>query len=353
MKTDLLELNFPELQVFVQDSLGESPFRAKQLWIWLWRKRAKSFDQMTDLSKNLRAKLEEIAEINWPELKTVQKSKDSTVKMLLELKDGALVETVLIPSESRTGKERLTQCLSTQVGCAMACTFCSTGQMGLNRNMSSGEILGQVLLAKDYLGDDDPAEPILRNLVFMGMGEPFLNYEELMKSLETLNDEQGLAYSPRRITVSTCGIEKGLWEFGEKGLAFLAISLHAPTQELREEIMPKAAKWPLDEMMEVLKSYPLNNREHLTFEYLMMGGVNDSLNHAKDLSRLLAGTKAKVNLIAYNPTPGMPYKASRPDDILAFEKYLWSKDIVATLRKSKGQDIDAACGQLSTKYLAE
>lgn len=347
--TSLLDLTLPELTEFVTTTLGEPAFRARQLWIWLWRKRAKSFNEMTDLSLAVRSKLEQTARITWPEVKTTQTSKDGTIKLLLQLEDGALVETVLIPSESKTGKKRLTQCLSTQVGCAMGCTFCSTGSMGLIRNMTAAEILGQVLVARDFLVDD-PSDPTLRNLVFMGMGEPLHNFTELMKSLTILNDEQGMAFSARRITVSTSGVQKGLLELGQSGMAYLAVSLHAPTQELREKIMPRAAQWPLKDLISTLRSYPLETRERLTFEYLLLGGVNDTTQHAQELARLLSHIKAKLNLIAYNPTPDSPYTAPSPEHILAFQKVLWAKGIVATLRKSKGQDIDAACGQLATQH---
>lgn len=342
---NLLNLTLEELTVFVRDDLAQPPFRARQLWKWLWHKRARGFSEMSDLSLALRSALAERAVIVRPEVAETHISRDGTVKFLLRLEDGETVETVLIPSESREGKGRMTQCLSCQVGCAMGCTFCSTGSMGFTRNMSHAEILGQVLAAQDYLGDT-PDNPRLRNLVFMGMGEPLLNLREVMRSLVSLNSEPGLSFSPRRITVSTCGIEKGLQELGESGLAYLAISLHAPNQALRERIMPKAARWPLDDLMRSLRDYPLKARERLTFEYLMLGGVNDSLSEARELAKLMAHVKGKLNLILYNPAEGDPYKAPAPEDVLAFEKYLWSKHITATVRKSKGRDIKAACGQL-------
>ncbi len=342
---DLLNLSFEELSAFVRDDLGQPPFRARQIWKWLWAKRAVSFADMSDLSLQLRASLEEKARIARPEIASVQKSKDGTIKFLLRLEDGETVESVLIPSESREGKGRVTQCLSCQVGCAMGCTFCSTGSMGFSRNMSMGEILGQVLVAQDYL-EKHQENAALRNLVFMGMGEPLLNLRELMRALHALNNEQGLSFSPRRITVSTCGLEKGLRELGESGLAYLAVSLHAPNQELRSQIMPKAARWPLEEMMRALRAYPLKTRERLTFEYLLLGGVNDSLRDAAELAKLMAHIKGKLNLILYNPAEGSPYAAPSPQAVLAFEKYLWNKNITATIRKSKGQDINAACGQL-------
>ena len=335
---NVLDLTLEELTAFVRDELKQPPFRARQLWKWLWHKRARSFAEMSDLSLALRSALAERATIIRPEPADIRVSSDGTVKFLLRLADGETVETVLIPSESREGKGRMTQCLSCQVGCAM----------GFTRNMSHAEILGQVLVAQEYL-NDTPDNPQLRNLVFMGMGEPLLNLREVMRSLVSLNSEPGLSFSPRRITVSTCGIEKGLRELGESGLAYLAVSLHAPNQALRERIMPKAARWPLDELMQSLREYPLKTRERLTFEYLMLGGVNDSLNEARELARLMAHIKGKLNLILYNPAEGDPYKAPTPEAVLAFEKYLWSKHITATVRKSKGRDIKAACGQLKAE----
>ena len=344
---DILNLSFEELGCFVED-IGESPFRTKQIWEWLWHRRAKTFAEMTVLSQKCREILEQRAQINWPEVVETKTSKDGTVKFLLSLKDKELVETVLIPSVSRDGQERFTQCLSCQVGCAMGCSFCSTGSMGFTRNMSMGEILGQVLVAKDYL-KDSLDRPRLKNLVFMGMGEPLLNLREVMRSLKSLHHPRGLAFSARRITVSTCGIKNGLEELGASGLAFLAVSLHAPTQAIREQIMPKAAHWPLPDLIKTLKSYPLNTRERLTFEYLLLGGINDTPEHARELAKLMSHIKAKLNLIAYNPAEGSLYKAPKYEDILAFEKVLWAKGITATLRKSKGQDIEAACGQLAVK----
>ena len=398
--TDILDLTYGELERFLTEEMHERPFRAKQLWQWLWQKGVTDFESMTDVSKNTRAELAKRAYIRWPEIAQTQVSTDGTTKFLLRLADGALVETVLIPG----ARGRLTQCLSCQVGCAMGCTFCSTGAMGFERNMTMAEILGQVLVARRYLdelarrglpmpgaenladspedlfgaqemdqedGDwDDGGETspesggsaaqnapapgrggrdALRNLVFMGMGEPLLNLPNVMRALETLNSGTGLNFSPRRITVSTCGLREGLKELGDSGLAYLAVSLHAPTQELREKIMPKAARWPLDKFMEALSAYPLKTRERLTFEYLLLGGVNDGVEHAKALARLMSRVRGKLNLIIYNPADGMPYMKPTPERILAFEQYLWSKNITAIIRKSKGQDIKAACGQLKAQ----
>jgi 23S rRNA (adenine2503-C2)-methyltransferase len=233
--------------------------------------------------------------------------------------------------------------------------------MGFTRNMRMGEILGQVLVALDYLeagasaqgegGRMPPAgTPLLRNLVFMGMGEPLLNLREVMRSLKTLNSEPGLSFSPRRITVSTCGVETGLRELGESGLAYLAVSLHAPNQALREKIMPGAARWPLASLLSALREYPLRARERLTFAYLLLGGVNDSLNEARELGKLMAHVNGKLNLILYNPVEGSPYTAPTPEAVLAFARCLRDRHITATVRQSKGADIEAACGQLKAAH---
>ncbi|MBE6442872.1 MAG: 23S rRNA (adenine(2503)-C(2))-methyltransferase RlmN [Desulfovibrio desulfuricans] len=343
---NLLDMTLPELEAWMGEELGEPKFRAVQVWQWLWQKMARDVDAMTNVSRACRERLAAAAAIVWPEVAAVEESRDGTTKFLLRLADGAQVETVLIPSDSREGARRWTQCLSSQVGCAMGCTFCSTGQMGFERNMSMGEILGQVLVARAHLGDARPDRPVLRNLVFMGMGEPLLNLREVMRALQSLNNDKGLNFSPRRITVSTCGIEKGLRELGESGLAYLAVSLHAPTQELRARIMPKAARWPLEELVAALQRYPLKTRERITFEYLLLGGVNDGPEQARELARLVGSVKGKLNLIVYNPAEGAPYAAPAEDRVLAFEQCLWKRHITAIVRKSKGQDIRAACGQL-------
>ncbi|MDD6088995.1 MAG: 23S rRNA (adenine(2503)-C(2))-methyltransferase RlmN [Desulfovibrionaceae bacterium] len=354
---DILNLSYAELEALLTETLGEPKFRAVQIWQWLWQKLALSFDEMSDVSKSTRAKLQEIAEIRYPEIVEAQVSADGTEKLLLRLHDGALVETVLIPSTGRDGKIRMAQCVSSQVGCAMGCTFCSTGGMGFVRNMTAGEILGQVLVARKRRGDTRIDHPIIRNLVFMGMGEPLLNLREVTRALEMLHHPRGMDFSSRRITVSTCGIKAGLQELGEKGLSYLAVSLHAPNQALREQIMPKAARWPLDDLISTLADYPLQTRELITFEYLLLGGVNDSPAHAAELARLIRTLKAKINLIAYNPSfdasGSTPYRAPSEESILAFEKVLWDHNIVAVLRKSKGQDIKAACGQLRSDYLSK
>ena len=346
---DILNLTYPELEGFIVGELGEPRFRAGQIWQWLWGKNAASFAEMTDVSKHLRARLEERAVIRLPEVAEVRTSADGTEKLLLRLADGALVETVIIPSVGRDGTMRLAQCLSSQVGCAMGCTFCSTGAMGFTRNMTAGEILGQVLAARARLGDNRPDRPMIRNLVFMGMGEPLLNLKEVTRALSMLHHERGLAFSASPGPGAHWRKQRGLRELGDSGLAFLAVSLHAPNQALRARIMPGAAVWPLDELMAALAEYPLKTRERITFEYLLLGGVNDGPEHARELARLISPIKAKLNLIAYNPSAGQPYEAPSEERILAFERILWDKNITAILRKSKGRDINAACGQLAAE----
>ena len=354
---NLCDLTYPALERFVVEELGFKRFRAGQIWQWIWVRNATGFESMTDLSQADRALLAERAIIRWPSIADVRVSEDGTTKFLLELADGEHIETVLIPSDAPQRPHdvtvRMTQCVSTQVGCAMACSFCSTGKLGFKRNMTMGEILGQVQVARAYLHDTQPERPIIRNLVYMGMGEPLLNLDNVMDSLRTLQHPRGLAFSPRRITVSTCGIKKGMQEFGESGLAFLAVSLHAPNQELREKLMPRAARWPLEELISALEQYPLKTRERITLEYLVIAGVNDQPEHVRQLARICARLKAKLNLIPYNPTPDTPYHAPTPEELLRFEKALWAKDITAIVRKSKGQDIEAACGQLRAAHDAQ
>ncbi len=348
-KKDLLSLTFTELEDFIVKDLVQPKFRAKQIWEWLWKKNATSFEEMTSLSKDFRTLLIEKAIIIKLELVKMQESKDGTIKFLLSLHDNETIETVLIPSTDREGKRRITQCISCQVGCAMACSFCSTGTMGFTRNMTIGEILGQIQFARTYLDDIDPSHPLIRNIVFMGMGEPLLNLDNVIGSLEGLNNTNGLAFSPRRITVSTCGIKKGLQELSDCGLCYLAVSLHAPYQDLREKLMPKAAKaWHLEDFIKELGSYKLKNREWITLEYLLIGGLNDSIEEAKELVKICSHLKAKLNLIPYKSTPHSEYKSPKQEKLRAFQEYLNSKGIVAVFRKSKGSDIAAACGQLKS-----
>lgn len=348
-KINLLNLTHSELDAFITQELNEPAFRARQLWQWIWQKIAPDFDSMSNISKNLRKLLNEKCCLKRPQIIKKQKSRDGTVKFLLELEDKTQIETVLIPSQNRVGEIRWAQCLSTQAGCPMRCSFCATGISGFKRNLSMGEILSQVVIGREFLEDHRPDNPVLRNLVFMGMGEPLLNMSELMPALRVIGDKDGLNFSPRRITVSTSGIKEGLRELGESGLAYLAVSLHATNQELRQQIMPVAAKWQLSDMLASLRQYPIKTRERITFEYLLLGGVNDTLAHAKELVRIASHIKAKINLINFNPVTGLPFRSSSPENAQAFQDYLCQHNITAILRKSKGPDIAAACGQLCGK----
>ncbi len=357
---NLLELTLPALETLFRD-LGEKPFRAKQLFQWLWAKDARDFDAMTNLAKGLRAALAEAATIHAPRVVHDAIAADGTVKLLLSLADDARVEAVLIPE-----KDHYTLCCSTQVGCAMGCRFCATGTLGFTRHMTGGEIAGQVLAARRFLAETRDerivraasgggAAPLpLRNLVYMGMGEPLNNLAHTLASLELVTHPLGLDHSPRRITVSTVGVPgEAMQRLGETGLASLAVSLHAPTQALRQELMPRAAKaLPLSRLMEACQDYPLRPRQRITFEYVLLGGVNDQPAHARELARLLSnfrGSRPKLNLIAYNPsfmTGDAPFTAPTTEAVTAFQDILRAKDFTAMLRKSKGQDIAAACGQL-------
>ncbi len=344
MNVNLLDLTFEGLETFVVDKLKAPRFRTAQIWKWLWQFDVRDFQDMTNLSKAMRAELPQMADIIWPEAVDVRTSKDGTVKFLLKLADGKLIETVLIPA----AKGHFTQCLSTQVGCAMGCTFCNTGLMGFERNLTHGEILGQILVGRRHIRDHEL--PLLRRLVFMGMGEPLNNLSTLLDSLGSMSSDVGLKFSWRRSTVSTVGLPKQLKILGQSGLALPAISLHAPTQELRAKIMPKAANVHLDELMASLDAFPLRPRDRITFEYLLLKGVNDSLEHAKQLADLLGNRRCKINLIAYNATEDMPYAAPDRDQVVRFEKYLWDRGMTATIRRSMGADIKAACGQLKAEH---
>ena len=341
-KRNAFEMTLADWERFVQEELDMPRYTADQLCQWIYKKKVFDFRAMTNLSKALRERLPELLEIRLPKLAKRQTAADGTRKYLWRLDDGEYVESVLMDHGNH-----YTACISSQVGCPLRCEFCATGQQGFKRNLSAGEIVSHFAAMESDVGHD------INNVVFMGMGEPLLNLRETTRALEMLNHDKGMDFSPRRITVSTCGIKAGLRELGDSGLAFLAVSLHAPNQELRAKIMPKAANWHLDDLMATLESYPLKTREHIPFEYLLLGGVNDQPEHARELAKLVSRVKGKLNLIAYNPSETQLYKAPTEADILAFEKILWSKGVTAILRKSKGQDIKAACGQLKSDWERE
>jgi 23S rRNA (adenine2503-C2)-methyltransferase len=317
---------------------GHQRFRARQIFRWLYRRGVTDFAAMTDLSREVRATLASDFSLTTPELVSRERSVDGTEKFLLRLADGRQIESVFIPDTPS-----MTFCISTQVGCAMACAFCLTGKMGLVRNLTAGEITGQVRVLAGALSMRD--KPF--NIVLMGMGEPLHNYDETMTALRILNDEHGFALPPRRVTLSTVGLLPALERLGEEPLMpNLAISLHAPTDALRGELVPLNKKYGVKEIIDACKRFPLTRRRRITFEYVLLAGVNDSPEAARQLAKLLAGVKSKVNLIPLNAAPGIPFE--RPSDaaIDRFARVLADHGLVVSVRKSRGRDIRAACGQL-------
>jgi 23S rRNA (adenine2503-C2)-methyltransferase len=327
------------------DGLGEKPFRARQVLQWIHQRNASQFDEMTDLSKSLRAQLGEIASIELPEAISERKSADGTVKWLFESGAGQAVETVFIPEPGRG-----TLCISSQVGCAMDCSFCATGAQGFNRNLSVDEIIGQVTHANRQLPTRSNGEPAVTNVVFMGMGEPLANYRNVVPALELLLSDYAYGLSRRRITVSTSGIVPQIERLGDDCNVSLAVSLHAANDKLRNELVPINRVHPIAELLDACWRYAAKRANRfITFEYVMLRGVNDRLQDADDLARLLRNRPAKINLIPFNPFPGNAYKRSDTRDIQVFQDRLREHGIVSTTRRTRGDDIDAACGQLAGK----
>jgi 23S rRNA (adenine2503-C2)-methyltransferase len=335
-RPDLVGMSVAEMEDFAVSVLGESKFRGRQLFKWVYGKRARTFEQMSDIGRKLREKLEKMARISRMELRAAQQSNDGTIKFLWGLEDGLQIESVLIPEESR-----LTLCISTQVGCPVDCDFCVTGKGGFTRNLSKAEILGQIVQAQEHAEGRD-----ISNLVLMGMGEPLLNLDNVVESMETAQHDDGLQISHRRITLSTVGLIPQLEELGRRSRVNLAISLHAPTDDQRTALMPINRKYPLADLVAALKRFPLPHRKMVTIEYVMLRGVNCSVEDAHQLAKLLRGVRAKVNLIPYNRNPFTKYE--RPDDkeILAFQETLMSHGLHTVVRLNRGNDIAAACGQL-------
>jgi 23S rRNA (adenine2503-C2)-methyltransferase len=317
---------------------GHERFRADQIFRWLYRRGVTAVGDMTDLSKELRTALAQDFVIATPSVVQREKSTDGTEKFLLRLADGRNVESVFIPDTPA-----MTFCISTQVGCAMACAFCLTGRMGLVRNLSAGEIVGQVRVLADALGLRDSAF----NIVFMGMGEPLHNYDETMKALRILTDEHGFAMPARRITLSTVGLLPALEKLAkEPVMPNLAISLHAPTDVQRGELVPINRKYGVADIIEACRRFPLKRRSRITFEYVLLSGVNDRPEDARRLARLLASVKSKVNLIPLNAAPGIPFERPSDEAVDGFAKILADHGLIVSVRKSRGRDIRAACGQL-------
>ncbi|MDG2001629.1 MAG: 23S rRNA (adenine(2503)-C(2))-methyltransferase RlmN [Alphaproteobacteria bacterium] len=337
-------LNREELSKYIFD-LGEKKYRAKQLWKWLYVNGVKSFDEMSDIGIKLKDKLNSDFLFNRLSIDKHQVSKDGTQKWLFELKDKRKVETVFIPETDRG-----TLCISSQVGCTLSCSFCHTGTMPLVRNLFTDEIIGQILSAKDSLLDWDNKNRKITNIVFMGMGEPLYNYTEVTRAIKILLDNEGLCYSRRKITLSTSGVVPIIQKLKYELDVSLAISLHAVTDKVRNELVPINKKWPIKELLSALEVYPgVNNSRRITFEYVMLEGVNDSISDAKKLVKLLKPLHAKVNLIPFNPWPGSIYKCSSDKTIKDFaDEVCYNGGITATVRYARGQDILAACGQLKS-----
>ena len=341
-KVNLLDFDLQGLTEYFQ-TIGEKPFRAKQVLRWLHHFGAEDFEQMTDLAKNLRAKLGEVAEIRPPRLVAEQASEDGTRKFLLEVGPGNRVETVFIPEDSRG-----TLCVSTQVGCALECQFCSTGRQGFNRNLTVAEIIGQLWWANKALGRDPKGERIISNVVLMGMGEPLLNLDNTVTALSIMLDDNAYGLSRRRVTVSTSGIVPAMDRLKERTPVALAVSLHASNDTLRDEIMPINRKYPLKDLMDACRRYlEVAPRDFITFEYVMLDGVNDQPKHARQLIELVRDVPCKFNLIPFNPFPNSGYRRSSPEAVRRFAGLLMDAGIITTTRKTRGNDIDAACGQLA------
>lgn len=342
MTVNLLDFDLKGLTDYFQ-SIGEKPFRAKQVLRWLHQYGAENFEQMTDLAKSLRSKLSEVAEIRPPKLIAEQASADGTRKFLLEVGPGNRVETVFIPEDTRG-----TLCVSTQVGCALECSFCSTGRQGFNRNLSVAEIIGQLWWANKALGRDPKGERVISNVVLMGMGEPLLNFDNTVTAVSLMLDDHAYGLSRRRVTVSTSGVVPAMDRLAAQMPVALALSLHAPNDALRDELVPINRKYPLDVLLAACRRYlEVAPRDFITMEYVMLDGVNDRPEHAKQLIELVRDVPCKFNLIPFNPFPNSGYRRSTPGAVRRFAAQLAAAGIVTTTRKTRGDDIDAACGQLA------
>lgn len=341
-RVNLLSLNRAGLADYFS-SLGEKPFRASQLMAWLHQRGIDDFDAMTNLSKELRRRLKEAATVQLPEVVMDQRSEDGTRKWLLRLADGNCIETVFIPEENRG-----TLCVSSQVGCTLNCRFCATGYQGYNRNLTTGEITAQIWLAYRALGECVKEYRHITNVVFMGMGEPLFNFEHVTGAIDILLDDMAYGLSRRRVTVSTAGVVPGIDRLRARTDVSLAISLHAPFDPLRDELVPLNRKYPIEELLAACRRYVSGKQgSRITFEYVLLDGINDSPGHARALVSLLKGVPSKVNLIPFNPFPGAAYTRSGPEAIDRFRDIVIGAGIVTITRKTRGDDINAACGQLA------
>jgi len=342
-KTDLYSLTLAQLTDFVKN-LGLPAYRAGQIFQWLYRPHISDFEQMTNLSKELRATLTDCAGFERLTLAKRQQSEDLTVKYAFKLKDGAVIESVLIPEE-----DRHTLCISSQVGCAMGCGFCLTGTIGFKRNLTPAEIVGQIVKVTEELPEMFGEDSRINNLVFMGMGEPLANFENLLAALEIITEQSGLDFSSRRITVSTCGLVPKIRELGEKTNVNLAVSLHSVDDTVRSRLMPINDTYQVAELLEACRNFPMPKRKRIMFEYILIQGINDSLSDAEMLAEKLQGIPCKINLLPYNEASALPFQKPSEHHIGQFQKILWKAGYTALIRASRGADISAACGQLAGK----
>jgi 23S rRNA (adenine2503-C2)-methyltransferase len=340
---NLLGLARAELETFVAERLSAKPYRARQLMKWIYRRGVSDFSHMSDLSQDFRTRLSEVAAVTVPLIVAEQRSTDGTRKWMLRMDETQGIETVYIPEPDRG-----TLCISSQVGCALDCSFCSTAQQGFNRNLTVAEIVGQVWLAHRELKDTRPDGRAITNIVFMGMGEPLANYRNVVPAMRVFLDDTGYDLSRRRVTLSTSGLVPQIYKLAEECNVALAVSLHAPNDELRNELVPINRKHPIDELLKACWHYiDKQNGRSVTFEYVMLDGINDKPEHARALARLLRGHPAKLNLIPFNSFPGTRYRCSPAAVISRFRDMLNERGVIATTRRTRGDDIDAACGQLA------
>lgn len=348
MSVNLLDFDAKALTSFCTE-IGEKPFRARQLLRWIHRSGEADFDAMSDLAKGLREKLSATAVIEPPQLISDHVAADDTRKWLLSVGAGNGIETVFIPETSRG-----TLCISSQVGCALACSFCSTGRQGFNRNLTVAEIIGQLWWANKVLEKTFEGEPgrerAITNVVMMGMGEPLANFENVVTALDLMLDDNAYGLSRRRVTVSTSGLVPAMDRLRERCPVALAVSLHAPNNALRDQLVPINKKYPIKDLLAACERYlERAPRDFITFEYVMLDGVNDSIAHARELVQLVRHTPCKFNLIPFNPFPNSGYRRSSPEAVAGFRDVLMNAGLITTVRKTRGDDIDAACGQLAGK----
>lgn len=342
-KVNLLGMSPAKLEAFF-DEIGEKRFRATQVLKWIHQLGATSFDEMTNISKALREKLNKIAEIRDPEVVLENVSKDGTRKWVIRTDGGSCVEAVLIPENGRA-----TLCVSSQIGCALDCSFCSTGKQGFNRNLSAAEIIGQVRIAIRSFGPFDPSgDRRVTNVVLMGMGEPLMNFDNVVDAIHLMMEDNAYCLSKRRVTLSTAGVVPAIDKLGEVTDVSLAVSLHAPNDELRNQLVPINKRYPINELIDACNRYlsGLNDKRVATVEYTLIAGVNDQPEHARQLVKLLRRLPSKLNLIPFNPFPNSGYERPSDSAILAFKQVMLNGGVLTTVRKTRGDDVDAACGQL-------